>query len=189
MKACRVHRFGPPEVIALEEIARPQPGPGEVLVRVAAAGVGPWDGWIRAGKSALPQPLPLTLGSDLSGLIEAVGQGVEAFGVGDPVFGVTNKQFTGAYAEFAVASTAMVARKPGGITHIAAAAVPVIAVTAWQALFDQPGYSAGTPCWSTARQGTLVLSRFNSRGRPGCGLSRRAEPRMSPTSTNLGSTM
>ena len=67
MKANRVHRFGAPDVIRFEEVARPTPGSGEVLVRVAAAGVGPWDTWIRAGKSVLPQPLPLTLGSDLSG--------------------------------------------------------------------------------------------------------------------------
>lgn len=110
---------------------------------MAAAGVGPWDGWIRAGKSALPQPLPLTLGSDLSGLIEVVGQGVEAFRVGDPVFGVTNRQFTGAYAEFAVASASMLARKPGSVTDVTAAAVPVIAVTAWQALFDHAQLQRG----------------------------------------------
>ena len=61
--ACRVHRFGPPSVIVLEEIGIAPPGEGEVLVRIAAAGVGPWDAWIRQGHSALPQPLPLTLGS------------------------------------------------------------------------------------------------------------------------------
>ena len=60
IKACRVHRFGPPEVITLEDLERPEPGEDEVLVRVKAAGVGPWDAWIRAGRSALPQLLPLT---------------------------------------------------------------------------------------------------------------------------------
>jgi NADPH:quinone reductase-like Zn-dependent oxidoreductase len=63
-KACRIHRFGGPEVITLEDMVPAAPGRGEVLVRVKAAGVGPWDAWIRAGKSALPQPLPLTLGSE-----------------------------------------------------------------------------------------------------------------------------
>src|SRR3954466_9306532 len=58
MLAWRVHKFGPPEAMILESVPRPDPGPGEVLVDVHAAGVGPWDGWIRAGKSALPQPLP-----------------------------------------------------------------------------------------------------------------------------------
>jgi NADPH:quinone reductase-like Zn-dependent oxidoreductase len=97
MKANRIHRFGPPEVIAFEEIARPAPGDGEVLVRVKAAGVGPWDAWMRAGKSVLPQPLPLTLGSDLSGVVEAIGAGAPGFARGDEIFGVTNARFT-AYA-------------------------------------------------------------------------------------------
>jgi len=61
MMAWRVHEFGPPNVMRFEQVLRPTPGPSEVLVKVEAAGVGPWDGWIRAGKSALPQPLPLTL--------------------------------------------------------------------------------------------------------------------------------
>ena len=67
MMAWRVHEFGSPETMKFERVPRPEPGPGEVLIKVAAAGVGPWDGWIRSGKSAVPQPLPLTLGSDLSG--------------------------------------------------------------------------------------------------------------------------
>src|SRR5947209_9232237 len=73
MMAWRVHEFGPPNVMRFERVPRPNPGPSEVLVKVEAAEVGPWDGWIRAGKSALPQPLPFTLGSDLSGEIIAVG--------------------------------------------------------------------------------------------------------------------
>ena len=137
MKASRVHQFGSPEVIAFEDVERPEPGEGEVLVRVAAAGVGPWDGWIRAGKSVLPQPLPLTLGSDLSGTVEAAGPGATGFAPGDEVFGVTNARFTGAYAEYALASAAMIARKPGRISHVEAASLPVVAVTAWQALFEQ----------------------------------------------------
>jgi NADPH:quinone reductase-like Zn-dependent oxidoreductase len=137
MSAARVHQFGGVEAIIIEEIARPQPGNGEVLIRVGAAGVGPWDGWIRAGKSALPQPLPLTLGSDLAGIIEAVGPGVSEFAVGDAVFGVTNPRFIGAYADYAIASTGMIAKKPVWLGDVEAASLPVIAVTAWQALFDQ----------------------------------------------------
>jgi NADPH:quinone reductase-like Zn-dependent oxidoreductase len=141
MMAWRVHEFGPPDVMRFERIPRPDPSPGEVLVKVKAAGVGPWDGWIRAGKSALPQPLPLTLGSDLSGEVVAVASG--DLRVGDQVYGVTNPQFIGAYAEYALASAAMVAPKPTSLTHIEAASVPVIAVTAWQALFDQAQLRAG----------------------------------------------
>src|SRR5919199_567617 len=143
MMAWRVHEFGPPSVMRFERVPRPDPGPGEVLVKVEAAGVGPWDGWIRAGKSALPQPLPLTLGSDLCGEIVAVGPGVSDLRVGDPVYGVTNPRFIGAYAEYALASAAMIARKPTSLTYIEAASVPVIAVTAWQGLFDQAQLTAG----------------------------------------------
>jgi NADPH:quinone reductase-like Zn-dependent oxidoreductase len=143
MKAWRVHDFGPPEAMIFETVPRPDPGPGEVLVKVHAAGVGPWDGWIRAGRSALPQPLPLTLGSDLSGEVAALGSGISDMAVGDQVFGVTNTQFLGAYAEYAVASAAMLAKKPSSLSYVEAASVPVIAVTAWQALFDQARLEAG----------------------------------------------
>ncbi len=143
MMAWRVHEFGPPNVMRFEQVLRPTPGPSEVLVKVEAAGVGPWDGWIRAGKSALPQPLPLTLGSDLSGEIVAVGPEVSDLRAGDQVYGVTNPRFIGAYAEYALAFAAMISGKPTSLTYIEAASVPVIAVTAWQALFDQARLKAG----------------------------------------------
>ncbi|AMX97590.1 quinone oxidoreductase (plasmid) [Mesorhizobium ciceri biovar biserrulae] len=143
MMAWRVHEFGPPEIMKYERVPRPDPGPGEVLVKVEAAGVGPWDGWIRAGKSALPQPLPLTLGSDLSGEIVAKGSGVSELRVGDQVYGVTNPRFIGAYAEYAVASAEMVSNKPTSLTYAEAASVPVVAVTAWQALFYHAQLKAG----------------------------------------------
>lgn len=143
MMAWRVREFGPPEIMKFERITRPEPRAGEVLVKVKAAGVGPWDGWIRAGKSALPQPLPLTLGSDLSGEIVAVGPDVAELAVGDQVYGVTNPRFVGAYAEYAVASAGMVSTKPTSLTHVEAASVPVVAITAWQALFDHAQLKAG----------------------------------------------
>src|SRR3954453_6839890 len=108
MMAWRVSAFGPPSVMSFEQIPRPVPGIGEVLIKVEGVGVGPWDAWIRAGKSALPQPLPLTLGSDLSGEVAAVGPEVSGLRVGDQIYGVTNPQFTGAYAEYALASAAMI---------------------------------------------------------------------------------
>jgi NADPH:quinone reductase-like Zn-dependent oxidoreductase len=136
VKAVRVHSFGPPEVISVEDVPEPEPREGEVVVRVKAAGVGPWDAWIRGGKSVLPQPLPLTLGSDLSGVIHSIGAGVDVLQIGDEVFGVTNERFTGAYAEYAVAKAAMIAAKPKSLNHIHAASVPVVAVTAWQMVFE-----------------------------------------------------
>jgi len=136
MKAARIHRFGPPDVIVVDELPRPVPATGEVLVRVIASGVGPWDALIREGKSKVSPPPPLTLGSDLAGAVEAVGADVTQFKAGDEVYGVTNGQFVGANAELAIASAGMVALKPPRLTNLEAASAPVVAVTAWQMLFE-----------------------------------------------------
>lgn len=136
MKAIRIHQFGSPEVMALETVERPHPGPDEILVRVAAAGVGPWDAWVREGKSVLPQPLPLTPGSDVSGTIVELGAAVTGFSLDEKVFGATNSRFTGGYAEYATVKTSMAAHKPRGLKETEAAAAPVVTVTAWQMLFD-----------------------------------------------------
>jgi NADPH:quinone reductase-like Zn-dependent oxidoreductase len=143
MKANRVHRFGGPEVILFEDLPRPTPGTDEILVRVHAAGVGPWDALIRAGHSALPQPLPLTLGADLAGTVEATGSRDSPFSVGAEVFGVTNPRFTGAYAHYALAFTHMLAHKPRRADFVESAAVPVVAVTARQMLFRDSGVRPG----------------------------------------------
>src|SRR5438132_10215848 len=116
MKAARIHHFGPPDVIEVEDIPRPRPATGEVLVRVVAAGVGPWDALIREGKSKVSPAPPLTLGSDLSGVVEAAGPEVTEFKKGDIVYGVTNAQFCGACAEYAITRAKMVARKPHGLS-------------------------------------------------------------------------
>ncbi len=136
MKAARIHRFGPPDVIVVDDLPRPNPAEGQILVRVKSAGVGPWDMLIREGKSVVNSPLPLTLGSDLSGVVEALGFGVKQFKPGDEIYGVTNAEFIGASADFALASSSMVARKPQGLSFSEAASVPVVAVTAWQMLFE-----------------------------------------------------
>jgi len=143
MKAARIHEFGPPSVLVVEDVPRPSPGPAEVLVRVAATGVGPWDGWIRSHTSVVKVPLPLTLGSDLSGFIEEVGPGVSGFRRGEEIYGVTNADFCGANAEYAIASAAMIAPKPRTLDHLQAASVPVVAVTASQMLFEYGKATAG----------------------------------------------
>ena len=107
MKAARISQFGSLDVITVGETECPSPGPGQVLVRVKAAGVGPWDALVREGKSGIPPSLPLILGSDISGIIQSVGSKVNAFRVGDEIYGVTNEQFTGGYAEYGVAATGM----------------------------------------------------------------------------------
>lgn len=134
MLAARIEKFGGVEVIEVARVAVPKPGAGEVLVKVHAAGVGPWDALVRANAGGLPQPLPLTLGSDLAGIV--VDAGDSRFRPGDAVFGVANARFTGAQAEYAVAEAARIARKPPSLSFVAAAAVPVVAVTAWSMLFD-----------------------------------------------------
>src|SRR3954463_10874083 len=111
MKAVRVLQFGPPSVITNDDLPRPEPGSGQLLVRVKAAGVGNWDALIREGKVQL-QPLPLILGSELSGVVEAIGAEVSGFKSGDEVYGATNEQFSGAYAEYALPSARMMAQKP-----------------------------------------------------------------------------
>ena len=145
MRAVRVPRFGGPEVVEVQDVPVPSPGANEVLVRVEAAGVAPWDPIIREGKSEVSGSAPLTLGSDLAGVVERVGDGVKDFHVGDAVYGTTNPEFVGAQAEYAVCHTGMIAPKPRGLDALQAGSVPVIAVTAWQMLFEyadlKPGQS------------------------------------------------
>jgi NADPH:quinone reductase-like Zn-dependent oxidoreductase len=136
MRAVRIPRFGGLEVVEVQDVPVPSPGSSEVLVRVAAAGVAPWDPIIREGKSEVSGTAPLTLGSDLSGVVDRVGDGVTDFRVGDLVYGVTNPQFVGAQAEYAVCQAGMIAPKPRGLDDLAAASAPVVAVTALQMLFE-----------------------------------------------------
>src|SRR5499426_3856602 len=142
MKAARVLRFGPPSVITNDELPTPEPGAGQLLVRVKAAGVGHWDALIREGKVEL-QRLPLILGSELSGTIEGTGADVSGFKLGDEVYGATNEQFSGAYAEHAVPSARRMAPKPTTLSFIEAASAPIVTVTAWQMLFEYAHVTAG----------------------------------------------
>jgi NADPH:quinone reductase-like Zn-dependent oxidoreductase len=142
MKAARVLQYGPPSVITHSDLPRPEPGPGQLLVRVKAAGVGNWDALIRAGKVQL-QPLPLVLGAELSGIVEGIGADVAGFAVGDEVYGATNEQFSGAYAEYALPLATRMAHKPQTLNFIEAASTPIVTVTAWQMLFDYARVTAG----------------------------------------------
>jgi NADPH:quinone reductase-like Zn-dependent oxidoreductase len=136
MKAAIVRQFGPPNLIEIADMPRPAPGPREVLVAINAAGVGPWDALIREGQSVTNPSLPVILGSDLAGVVEAVGSEMSVFKPGDEVYGVANEAFTSGYAEFAAAPAAMLARKPAKLNFVEAASAPVVAVTAWQMLFE-----------------------------------------------------
>ena len=142
MKAARVLQFGSPNVITNDELPRPEPTSGQLLVRVKAAGVGNWDALIREGKIKL-QSLPIVLGSELSGIVEAIGMDVSGYQPGDEVYGATNDQFSGAYAEYALPFAKRMAKKPKALTFIEAASVPIVAVTAWQMLFEYACVTAG----------------------------------------------
>lgn len=143
MRAIRVHESGGIDTMRLDEIPRPVPEAGEVLVVVKAAGVGPWDRLVREGQSGLGQALPLTLGSDISGTVAALGVGVGVFALGDAVYGATNDQFVGGYAEYALVEANKVALKPAALDYVTAAGLPVVAVTAWQMLFEYARIEAG----------------------------------------------
>jgi NADPH:quinone reductase-like Zn-dependent oxidoreductase len=155
MKAVRINRFGGPEVVGVQDVPVPEPGAGEVLVRVAAAGVASWDAIIREGKSKVSPPPPLTLGSDLAGKVERVGASVTEFRTGDVVYGVTNAQFVGAQAEYAVCKAGMIALKPRGLSALDAASTPVIAVTAYQMLFEHAKAKTGDTVLITGAAGNV----------------------------------
>src|SRR5215831_6256999 len=142
MKAARVLQFGPPSVITNVDLPRPEKAAGQLLVHVKAAGVGNWDALVREGK--LPnEHLPLTLGYELAGIVEAIGIEVSGFKLGDEVYGATNEQLTGAYAEYALPSARMMAQKPKTLNFIEAASAPIVTVTAWQMLFEYAHVAAG----------------------------------------------
>jgi NADPH:quinone reductase-like Zn-dependent oxidoreductase len=143
MRAIRVHEYGGIDTMGLDEIPCPVPEAGEVLVAVKAAGVGPWGRLVREGQSGLGQALPLTLGSDISGTVAALGADVAMFALGDAVYGATNDRFVGGYAEYALVEAGKVARKPAALDYVTAAGLPVVAVTAWQMLFEYARIESG----------------------------------------------
>lgn len=145
MKAVRIHQYGGPEVLKFEDAPRPQPAAGELLIRIHAAAVNPVDWKIREGhlKERVAYSLPLILGWDLSGTVEATGPGATRLQKGDDVFTRPDIARNGAYAEYIVVRESEVAHKPKSIDHVHAAAIPLAALTAWQALFDAARLSTG----------------------------------------------
>src|SRR3954454_22111031 len=136
MQAVLIRETGTPEVLHYEQADRPEPGDGQVLIRVHAASVNPADWKDRRGVSQTL--LPAVLGRDVSGTVEL--SRADGYAEGDDVFGYVAG---GGYAEFAIASTSTIARKPPGLSHEQAAALPVAGMTAWQALFDRGALERG----------------------------------------------
>jgi NADPH:quinone reductase-like Zn-dependent oxidoreductase len=157
MKAVQIHTYGGPDVLVYEDVPRPTAGPGEVLIRVFAVGVNPPDWYIRSGYANMPEAIRLSLstrfllpvipGSDVSGIVEAVGPEVTAFHEGDAVYGLIRFPSggipAGAYAEYITAPVAHLALKPTSIDHLQAAAVPMAALTAWQGIVEHTNLKAG----------------------------------------------
>ena len=143
MKAIVVHEYGGPEVLKYEDFPRPEPKENEALVRVIAAGVNPVDALIRSGKYAkfFGTTLPLIPGYDIAGIVEKTGAKITKLKAGDSIYAYV--LWGGGYAEYAVATEGEATAKPKSLNYIEAAAVPLAALTAWQALIDTAKLSAG----------------------------------------------
>ena len=145
MKAIVIHQYGGPEVLKYEDLPRPEPKDDQLLVRVIAAGVNPVDGMIRSGMFAKGGggAFPMILGGDIAGIIEKVGSKITNFKAGDPVFAYVSLDNNGGYAQYALTTERETASKPKSLTYVEAAAVPIVGLTAWQALVDSAKLSAG----------------------------------------------
>ena len=145
MKAVVVHEYGGPEVLKYEEVPRPEPKEDQILVRVMAAGVNPVDALIRSGMFAKYEKdvFPIIPGADIAGVIDKVGRKITKFEAGDPVFAYVSLKGGGGYAEYALGTERDTAAKPKSLSYVEAAAVPIVALTAWQALVDTAKLAAG----------------------------------------------
>jgi NADPH:quinone reductase-like Zn-dependent oxidoreductase len=142
MKAVLVRQWGGIDAAVVEEVDRPQPGPGELLIRIKATSINPIDWKIREGYLQEFVPLPVMLGSDVAGDIEAVGEGVEGWEVGTAVYGLKGLR-GGAYADYTTILPHEIAKKPSTLSYTEAATVPHAALTAWYALFNTANLQAG----------------------------------------------
>ncbi len=141
MKAIRVEQFGGPEVLRIQDVPNPVAGPGQVLVRVQAAGINPVDAYIRSGNYAAKPALPYTPGSDAAGVVESVGEGVRQFAPGDRVY--VGGSVTGTYAQFTVCESDQVHPLPGKVSFQQGAGINTPYVTAYRGLFQRAQGIAG----------------------------------------------
>jgi NADPH:quinone reductase-like Zn-dependent oxidoreductase len=145
MKAVRFHEYGDPDVLRYEDVEQPVPGAGQVRLRVAGSAFNPVDDGIRGGylRDPFPVTLPHTPGIEVSGTVDALGDGVTNVAVGDAVIGFLPMTADGAAAEYVIAPAEILAPAPTSIPLANAAALPMVGLTAWQALFDDAGLTAG----------------------------------------------
>ena len=185
MRALHAYAKSDPSRLVYERCAVPTLAPGDVLVRVHASGVTPseldWPGtWL--DHDGTPRTPPIVPGHEVAGVVEAVGPAAEGLAVGDAVYGLIDFRRDGADAEYVAVRAAELAPKPATLTFAEAAAVPLSALTAWQALFDHGDLRPASGCWSTA--GPAASARSRSSSPAGAGpTSRRRPRRATPTSS------
>ena len=177
MKAVRFHEVGGPEVLRLEEIEKPAVGAGQVRLRVSASAFNAADNGMRAGFLPIPVVLPHVPGYDVSGTIDAIGEGVEGRSVGDAVFGFLPMAEDGGAAEYVVAPADSVVSAPSSIPLADAAALPSVALTAWQALFDDGHLEAGQRVLIVGAGGVVGKYAVRLAKRAGASVVATASPR------------
>lgn len=175
MKAMRFHEVGGPEVLRFDDVELPTPGPGQVRLKVAASAFNAADNGMRAGFLPIPVQLPHVPGYDVSGTVDAIGAGVDDLEIGQPVVGFLPMQTDGGAAEYVVAPADAVTAAPRAVDLVDAAALPSVALTAWQALFDDGGLRAG--------QRVLIVGAGGAVGIHAVRLAHRAEAHVIATAS------
>ncbi|MFD3838231.1 NADP-dependent oxidoreductase [Streptomyces sp. NPDC058642] len=188
MKAVRFHEYGDSDVLRYEDVEQPVPGAGEVLIRVAATSFNPVDGNIRGGfmRGPIPVVLPHTPGIDVAGTVDALGEGVDGIAVGDDVVGFLPMDGNGAAADYVLAPAEALALAPKNIPLADAAALPLVGLTAWQALFDHGKLTAGQRVLINGAGGAVGAYAVQLAKNAGAHVIATASPRSSEAVTSAG---
>lgn len=188
MKAVRFHEYGGPDVLRHEDVEQPTPGAGEVRIRVAATSFNSVDGNIRAGfmRGPIPVALPHTPGLDVAGTVDALGEGVNGVAVGDAVIGFLPMNGTGAAAEYVLAPAEALTSAPRNVPLVDAAALPVVGLTAYQALFDHGKLTAGQRVLINGAGGAVGGYAVQLAKNAGAHVIATAGPRSSEAVTSAG---
>ncbi|MEH0573167.1 MULTISPECIES: NADP-dependent oxidoreductase [Streptomyces] len=188
MKAVRFHEYGDPSVLRYEDVEQPVPGAGEVRIRVAATSFNPVDGNIRGGfmRGPIPVQLPHTPGIDVAGTIDALGEGVEGIAVGDDVVGFLPMDGNGAAAQYVLAPADVLTPAPKSVLLADAAALPLVGLTAYQALFDHAKLTAGQRVLINGAGGAVGGYAVQLAKNAGAHVIATAGPRSSEAVTSAG---
>ncbi|WP_030684045.1 NADP-dependent oxidoreductase [Streptomyces cellulosae] len=188
MKAVRFHEYGDPDVLRYEDVEQPLPGAGEVRIRVAATSFNPVDGNIRAGfmRGPIPVHLPHTPGIDVSGTVDALGEGVNGVAIGDDVVGFLPMDGTGAAAQYVLAPAQALPPAPKDVPLPDAAALPLVALTAYQALFDHGKLTAAQRVLINGAGGAVGGYAVQLAKNAGAHVIATAGPRSSQTVSSAG---